>query len=438
MDKIDIFSMAYKNLMRRKARTFLTVLGVLIGTTAIIVMISLGIGQTETTKRMIEQWGSLNQVEVNAGYISADGEGAVVLNDEAIENFKAMEGVVAVVPQIQLNNGLDTKWGKMMGYLQVYGIEPSAMEQLEYKLGGGRFLQEGDRNAIVLGYQVSDNFYDPDAAGDRWGPDYVYDPEAIYQTTLSMLNARLSATATNYETDRTKKINIEVVGVLSRENAGASWYAYMPIDTVRQLQKFTARESEKKNKNKNMYSSVIVLTDDVEHTKAISQNLKDQGYYAYTIADSLDGIEQQSKVSQAILGGIGAITLLVAAIGIVNTMIMSIYERTREIGIMKVIGATFTDIRLLFLTEAGLIGLFGGLIGLALSFGLSHLINTVGAGFLGGGGDVATEAVSLSVIPPWLVVFALVFSIMIGVLAGIYPANRAVKLSPIEAMRNNN
>ena len=138
---------------------------------------------------------------------------------------------------------------------------------------------------------------------------------------------------------------------------------------------------------------------------------------------------------QAVLGGIGAITLLVAAIGIINTMIMSIYERTREIGIMKVIGATFGDIRLLFLTEAGLIGLFGGILGLALSFGLSHLLNLFGADYMGSMTGLATA--KLSVIPPWLVLFALIFSIMIGVLAGLYPANRAVKLSPIEAMRNN-
>lgn len=434
MDKIDIFSMAYKNLMRRKARTFLTVLGVLIGTTAIVVMISLGIGQSESYKQMIQQWGSLNQVEVNAGYISEDGQGAVLLNDAALENFQAMEGVVAVVPQLRLNSGLECKMGKMEGYLQVIGIEPEAMALLEFKIGGGRALQEDDRNAVVLGYEISDNFYDPNAAGNRW-ENYVYDAEAIYNSTLAMLDKRINAVSTNYETQRTKKINLDVVGVLSRESTGGGWYAYMPIDTVRQLVKFTERSEEKKNKNKNVYSTVVILTEDVEYSKTISKELSDQGYSAYTIADSLEGLEEQSKVTQGILGGIGAITLLVAAIGIVNTMIMSIYERTREIGIMKVIGATFSDIRLLFLTEAGLIGLFGGIIGLGLSFGLSHLINTIGADFLGGGGDVVTK---LSIIPPWLAIFALIFSIMVGVLAGIYPANRAVKLSPIEAMRNNN
>ena len=142
-------------------------------------------------------------------------------------------------------------------------------------------------------------------------------------------------------------------------------------------------------------------------------------------------MESQSKIIQAVLGGIGSITLLVAAIGIINTMIMSIYERTKEIGIMKVIGATFGDIRLMFLTEAGLIGLMGGVIGILLSFGISHLLNQVGAAYLDG------YLTTISLIPPWLVLFAVAFSIMIGLVAGIYPANQAVKLSPIEAIRNN-
>lgn len=431
MVKIDILSMAYKNLMRRKARTFLTVLGVLIGTTSIIVMISLGIGLSEGQRQMMEQWGSLNEVEVQGGgRISADGETSVALNDEAIDRFLAMDGVVAVSPQVQLS--ADATWGKMNGYLQIYGILPENMEKFGFEVAAGRLLQEGDRNVIVIGSEVSEQFYDPND-NSRYSGNYVYDPDAIKAKTLTMLGARLKSQVMNYETQQSRKLNLEVVGVL--DSGGRSWNAYMPIDEAKRLQKFAMSSEEKKSKNKNTYSSVNILTSDVEYSKSISQSLTEEGYYAYTIADSLEGVENQSKMIQAVLGGIGAITLLVAAIGIINTMIMSIYERTREIGIMKVIGATFGDIRLLFLTEAGLIGLFGGILGLGLSFGLSHLLNIFGADYMGSMTGVASA--KLSVIPPWLVLFALVFSIMIGVIAGLYPANRAVKLSPIEAMRNN-
>lgn len=141
-------------------------------------------------------------------------------------------------------------------------------------------------------------------------------------------------------------------------------------------------------------------------------------------------------VFQLALGGIGAITLLVAAIGIINTMVMSIYERTKEIAIMKVIGATFTDIRLLFLAEAGMIGFFGGVLGLGFSYTLSFIINQLSGDYMGNYMGTG-EALHISLIPWWLALFAIAFSIMIGLLAGVYPANRAVKLSPIEAMRNN-
>lgn len=430
MVKVDILSMAYKNLMRRKARTFLTVLGVLIGTTAIIVMISLGIGLAEGQRQMMEQWGSLNEIEVRGGgRMSENGETAITLDDDAIDRFLAMEGVVAVSPQISLS--ANATWGKMEGYLQIYGIAPENMAEFGFKTAAGRLLQEGDRNVVVVGSEVSDQFYDPNVRID-WS-NYEYDPEAIKAKTLTMLGARLKSEVMNYETQRNRKFNLEVVGVL--DSGGRGWYAYMPIDEAKKLQQFRMSSEEKKNKKKNPYDSVNILTSDVEYSKSIAQTLSDEGYYAYTIAEQLEGVENQSKMIQAVLGGIGAITLLVAAIGIINTMIMSIYERTREIGIMKVIGATFGDIRLLFLTEAGLIGLFGGILGLALSFGLSYLLNIFGAEYMGG--MTGIEGAKLSVIPLWLVVFALVFSILIGVIAGLYPANRAVKLSPIEAMRNN-
>lgn len=430
MDKLDILSMAYKNLMRRKARTFLTVLGVLIGTTSIIVMISLGLGLSEGQRQMMEQWGSLNEVEVEGGgYMGQNGETAVLLDDKALDRFLTMEGVVAVSPQVQLS--AQATWGKEQGNLQIYGVAPENMDKFNFKVSSGRLLQEGDRNVIVVGSTVGNQFYDYNDA--HYWDNYTYDAKAIEAKTQSMLGQRLKSQVMNYQTQQTRKFNLEVVGVL--ESGGRSYSAYMPIDEAKRLQKFTMSAEEKKNSKKSPYSSVTILTSGVEYSKAIAKSLKDEGYYSYTIADQLEGVENQSKMIQAVLGGIGAITLLVAAIGIINTMIMSIYERTREIGIMKVIGATFGDIRLLFLTEAGLIGLFGGILGLGLSFALSHVLNVVGADYMQGMTGVASA--QLSLIPPWLVLFAIVFSITIGVLAGFYPANRAVRLSPIEAIRDN-
>ena len=165
------------------------------------------------------------------------------------------------------------------------------------------------------------------------------------------------------------------------------------------------------------------------------RRIKDLGYSCWSMADSLEGIENTSRTVQAILGGIGAITLLVAALGITNTMIMSIYERTKESGIMKVIGATFSDIHSLFMVEAGMIGFIGGTLGLGLSYGVSKIINHIAGQYLNNG-MAMEEVTNISLIPPYLALFAVGFAIIIGLVAGLYPAYRAVRLSPISAIRN--
>ena len=142
------------------------------------------------------------------------------------------------------------------------------------------------------------------------------------------------------------------------------------------------------------------------------------------------------------LGGLGAISLFVAALGITNTMIMSISERTREIGIMKSLGCYVSDIRILFLSEAGAIGLFGGIIGCVISFIASIVINLVSLGGFQGFPSlvlaiVGGEGISrVSVIPPWLLLFAVVFCIVIGLGSGYYPANKAVQISALEAIKS--
>lgn len=442
MVKSDIIAMAAKNLLRRKARTFLTMLGVLIGTTSIVVMVSLGLGMQNAQQEMIQQWGSLNEITVNPSWGGgSDGETeekSIVLDDAALESFRAMEGVAAVIPMIQISANSAT-CGKMQGWLQVYGIEPDAMPTIGLEAPQGRLLQASDKNALVLGGMIGDGFAEPNSQGEWYDPEKESWDEyqaRVYNKTVALLNKKINAEFMNPETQKSKKVGFQVVGILPQESSNNSYNAYAPLETVEKLQKMMLTSEEKKKQKRDVYNQITIVTADINDTKTILQSLKDLGYNAYSVADQLEGIEDQARVTQMVLGGIGGITLLVAAIGIINTMVMSIYERTKEIAIMKVIGATFNDIRLMFLTEAGMIGFFGGLLGLGLSYALSFAINQLSGEFMGnymGSG----EALSISQIPWWLALFAIAFSILIGLLAGVYPANRAVKLSPIEAMRNN-
>ena len=150
------------------------------------------------------------------------------------------------------------------------------------------------------------------------------------------------------------------------------------------------------------------------------------GYYAYSNAEWIEQTKSEYAMIQAVLGGIGAVSMFVAAISIANTMMMSIYERTKEIGVMKVLGCGLGRIRDLFLMEAGFIGFAGGVLGIALSYGISALLNVL----------LATSIGSISYIPIWLSGLALVFAVIIGMLAGLLPALRAMRLSALSALRN--
>ena len=161
----------------------------------------------------------------------------------------------------------------------------------------------------------------------------------------------------------------------------------------------------------------------------MQDKLKEMGLSCWSMADMINQMQESSRSLQLMLGGIGGVAMLVAAISICNTMLMSIYERTREIGVMKVLGCKMSKIGAMFLTEAGIIGLGGGILGLSISYILSWVINTVIAA--NGAGETFR-----SVIPFYLAMGALVFSILVGVLAGLYPSQRAMRLSALAAIRN--
>ena len=171
----------------------------------------------------------------------------------------------------------------------------------------------------------------------------------------------------------------------------------------------------------------------MKNVQEVQKQIKEMGYEAYSLNDELESMKKQAAVIQAVLGGIGAVSLLVAAIGITNTMVMSIYERTKEIGVMKVIGASLKDIKRLFLFESALIGLTGGVFGVGFSYLISFLINKFSGQF--GQAIGAYGATKISIIPIWLIFAAMAFSALIGIMSGYFPARRAMNLSALEAIR---
>jgi ABC-type lipoprotein release transport system permease subunit len=243
---------------------------------------------------------------------------------------------------------------------------------------------------------------------------------------------------------RVRPIRLHTNGVLAQQTWDVDSVAFMNIDDVlrirREQQRYQANEGVRQpgtSRNApNVYDSILVLVTDINSVEGVRDAINDMGFHADSMFfDWLGSMQEQSQTMQLFLGAIGAVSLFVAAIGIANTMIMAIYERTKEIGVMKVIGARIKDIKRLFLLEAILIGFIGGALGVLLSLGIAFLLNNFGGalGNIMSGGGVSGSR--LSIIPLWLCVTALGFSSLVGLLAGYFPARRAMNLSALAAIR---
>lgn len=448
MNKIDLIRMGFMNLFRRKVRTFLTVLGVVIGTASIVVMVSLGYGMNESFKADISRMGSLNIINVSPSYgMGPGGSGgakAAALDDKAIAQMEKIEGVEVVSPIMDASVKMIS--GKYTAYIQLTGVNPDAMEALDYKVKEGRLLQEGDGLNIVFGSQVATTFYNMKSRNR-----YYYGPPAKpnvdvmkdkLEMTFDMSYGEPVTPGTQPQKQKQWKMyKIKGVGILQEGKPEWDYNVFINIEELKKLVKENSKNTNNQQgrydpyrQQQSGYQRAMVKAKDMKDVEKIQKKIKEMGYEAYSLTDWLKQVQKSAATMQMVLGGIGAISLLVAALGITNTMVMSIYERTKEIGVMKVIGASLKDIKRLFLFESGLIGFMGGILGLGFSELASYLLNTF-AGKLMINIAPVTESSKISIIPLWLALSVLVFSTFVGLISGFYPARRAMKLSPIEAIR---
>jgi ABC-type antimicrobial peptide transport system permease subunit len=454
MNSRDLISLAFRNLLRRKTRTILAVVGVVVGTCAIIVMLSIGFGLSASFQQQIESYGNLHLVNVYSGgggmmygggggmMAGQGGKDAGVLNDKALASMEKIKGVDAVTPKI--NVYLSFGLGKYIAQADVIGIKPEVMQKFGYELQEGRLLEAGDKYAVVFGNQVPSWFYNPKKTwGSTWGGEAQVDviSNKLIITADDTYGQKQQQRSSDEEKIVYKEYKAKGVGILANPNDESAYNVYMNIETLEAIKKDAerARKETGTSSNKNGYDAAMVYVGDIDDVEDVSNKIREMGFQTDSLSDWLKSMQETARMIQGILGGIGAISLLVAALGITNTMIMSIYERTKEIGIMKVIGANLGDIKKLFLLEAGMIGFLGGAVGLIFSLILSLLMNTVLSGIMtvmlgtvGGGGDGST----VSIIPWWVAAGALVFSTTIGILAGYSPARRAMRLSALESLRN--
>lgn len=426
----DFIKMGLKNLTRRKLRTSLTVMGVVIGTFSIVVMLSLGIAMTESFNEQIMQMGSLTQITVNRYYYPETDSDTwqpgkqQELDDNVVSKLKEIPHVRAVTPvqsmSAQFYSGKYQAWGS------IYGISADAFKYFEFpEVEEGRYFTEDDTDALVCGSDAL-YFYNPKGSGG--------------DADVDIMNDRIKMTiSANYgENVKPKYYSVNFVGKLAESNGDMNWNIYVNIDQMNKWKKELKKSGAKLYDDTKGYSEIWVSVDDVKYVEEVQEKIKAMEYGTYSLADMVKPMQETSNTLQLILGGIGAVSMLVSAIGIANTMVMSIYERTKEIGVMKVLGCLITDIKKLFLFEASMIGLIGGGLGVGLSYLASYFMNKYSDKIGEVLGGIGGSSGKISVIPLWLTLAALAFAMLVGIISGYYPAKRATKIKAIEALRESN
>lgn len=444
MKFVDLLAMSLKNLSRRKLRTALTVLGVVIGTASIVVMVSLGIGLSELNRELISSYGSLTEITVNNPYNGDSTKDPLYLTDDVVKQMEKLPYVTGVYPMLQVD--VLMQQGKYTSNVTLNGVPYEYLKKIP--LGQGTLSYSSDHELkLIYGNAIIQWFTDAKGNNTYWETGELPNVDFMGKPMFVIFDTDTYYQSQNGGEDAPKppkKYLLKADGVVEGGVDNYNSYAYNVYTRLDLLETQLKRIFKKKaipgqpttKKGKPyryfIYNSCSVNVDDIEHVGEVQKKLTDMGFQASSNADWMKQSEQQSNMIQAVLGGIGAVSLFVAAIGIANTMMMSIYERTKEIGIIKVLGCDMKVIRNMFLLESGFIGFMGGIVGLIFSAGISFAINH----FLQIGQTMTGMSGNISRIPLWLAAASVGFAVLMGMAAGFFPALRAMKLSPLAAIRN--
>lgn len=462
MNNKDLILMSLVNLLRRKTRTILTISGVTIGTCSIVIMLSLSIAMEQNFRDQLSKMGSLNIIEVYPFYEMYDETGRsfnnnsqkLYLDDKTVAILEKIPSVEAVLAQ--KNSYFKIGIGRMVASMQVVGVNPDKMEAFGFRAEEGRLLSNSDKTELVFGASTPYTFYNPRLRDQgrggmvimrgSWGMMGAEEGERE-PPPVNVVNDKMILTSDynygeRYRGEPEEKPpplhEVRGIGVLSMNNDEKDYSAYMNITVLEKILAEDSRatgnqnNSRGQNTRQDKYDNLKVKCADIDLVASVRDQIKGLGLQTFSLTDMLESMQETTRMISIFLGGIGAISLLVAAIGITNTMIMSIYERTKEIGVIKVIGADIADIKKMFLMEAGMIGFLGGLTGLVLSYVISFGLNNVVTDFIG----MSPDSAGISIIPLYLAVSAIGFATLIGMVAGYTPARRAMKLSALDAIRS--
>ena len=416
----DVIRLSLNNLMHRKLRSWLTILGIVIGVAAVVSIISIGSGTQQIVSGQLGGLGA-DIITVSPGFSRAFGGGFRPegfsqrtttnsdqnLTNKDIQTIKSVSGVQFVNGII--SGRVDITYLAETASVSLEGVDILAWREMTTsELEWGRYLTPGDSNAIVIGNRIAND---------------------MFKQPL-LINTQINIEGKSFK----------IVGIL-KESGGFGGFGgydntiFMPINAARTVVEDMNANQFSSIQIKVAYPELIdeIITNIEEKLMVLRHVTEDTKDFTITSAQAMqETISSVMGTMNLFLTGIAAISLLVGAIGISNTMFMSVMERTRQIGVLKSLGTTNFEVMKLFVIESALIGLIGGLIGIFLGFIASGIISELGVRLIGTNMRGGT---SITLITPELVLFALGFSVVIGALSGLLPARRAANLQPVEALR---
>lgn len=389
----ELLLVAFRNLKGQKWRTGLTLLGVVIGIATIVAMISIGEGMEQAIVQQIESLGS-NVILVMPSGFRGPGIAGMSFTEADVHAVQRATGVKSVIGLYASPTLLKFRSESEPGYFRGANME-IAMDIFSEAQGSdllaGRWPKKGSKTEVVIGYKVHTE---------------MFSKEVHLQNQLEVNDKKYKVVGILAE------LGQDDVDSAMTGDIVAVWDAF-GIDDNYKLMMAQVREGYDVNS----------ASGNIE--RSLGRRIDEDFFDVLTTAEIVESIGQITQILNIVLGGIAAISLLVAGIGIMNTMVMTIIERTKEIGIMKAIGATRYRIVSIFITEAAMIGAIGGLIGVILGTLISKSIESA-AGMFGFG--IVTH------VSPTLAGGAFLFAIFVSVLSGIYPAYRAAKLNPVDTL----
>jgi putative ABC transport system permease protein len=465
----DLSELALRNLRESLLRNSLTTVGISVGVASLVAMLSLGIGLQQLASRRLVKSGLFDTVVVTSRRDlrgmgrerdeerngSTPGESRV-LDESARLEIEHLPNVLEAYPDIRFITEL--RYDDKPHLTMISALPSSAKSNDSFEGMQGSFFSSDTAAEVILQKTFAEELLgktpargvDETNVADLAKPLLGQELTMLYsqrETSSTPLSPPAAGAATTADGDLvgttysvvSRELKLKIVGISDQDpesmRGPTRAKVFLPLKLAQSLhvmQPTDLREVSRAGSDQPVYSSVSVRVKNPAQVQLVEDAVKKMGFGTFSILDASRGLQQVFRVLYAFLGIFGSLALIVSSIGIVNTLVMAILERRREIGIMKAIGASDGDVQKLFFAEAGAMGILGGIVGVVLGWAIGQLINF--------GTNIYLKSQSFPpehfwAVPWWLVALAIGFSFLVSLVSGLYPAGRAARLDPVQALR---